>query len=133
MQLYLFFLSFLFPCITSVPVYHNSGTLNGWDFHWSEHKGSIEESNIDYFAGPTSLKFTQKYDPKYYGRYHSEVQVTDAASMGEKGYYGFAFMLDKDWVFDHHMYTISQFITSFKGNNFHLKPTFVYFYKRTVS
>ena len=35
-------------------------------------------------------------------------------ALSETGYYGFAFMLDKDWVFDNHMYTISQFITSFK-------------------
>jgi len=38
----------------------------------------------------------------------------DAARLGDHGFYGFAFQLDKNWEFDDTWITISQFITSFK-------------------
>ena len=101
--------------------FKNDGTLKGdgelisWDGLTHEAKGSVEEVNDIGFNGSTnSLKFTQRYEPTYHGRYHSEVYLDDATRMGETKYFGFAFMLEKDWEFDDKWYTISQFISSFK-------------------
>ena len=100
-----------FSKVLDAPMYHNSGKLQGWDDIFHEHKGTVEEITV---GSSSKLKFTQTYDPEYYGRYHSEVERYDAALLGEQGYYGFAFQLDPAWKTDRHMYTISQFISNFK-------------------
>ena len=76
--------------------------------------GSIEQVEDEKFgAKPNSIKFTQTYDPEYFGRYHSEVVKHNAARIGLTGYYGWAFKLHETWKFDNVQFTISQFITDF--------------------
>ncbi|MCP3102653.1 polysaccharide lyase [Myxococcus sp. K15C18031901] len=94
-------------------LFHNTGTLSGWNAVSSEHNGSVlEVTNVTY-EGPTAIKATQVYDPAYTGRYHSEVMKTNVYRRGDMGFYGFAFRLQQDWQFQPQSYNIAQFIADF--------------------
>ena len=83
-----------------------TGDMQDFDQTHAEHKGSISYHHIDVFneegmEGPPSakaLEFTQRYDPHYEGRYHSEISMNKAYKPGETGYYGFAFKIPENWV-----------------------------------
>jgi Polysaccharide lyase len=96
--------------------FENNGTLDGWDRSHKEKDGTItQESGECFDENGDCLKFAQKYDPNYRGRYHTECVVTQAARNGRSGFYAFAFKIPENFEFDdHNTYSISQFITSFR-------------------
>ena len=114
MIVYILFLAF--TAIVTGKTFRNDGDLHGWDDVFFEHKGSVEVKKNEHYNSThgSAIRFTQTYDPDYYGRYHSEVQKQKAARLGDTGYYGFAFKLANNWEFDDMMYTISQFIADFE-------------------
>ncbi|WNG41711.1 hypothetical protein F0U60_54565 [Archangium minus] len=94
-------------------IFHNTGTLSGWNSINREHKGSVNEVTNVTYEGPTALKMTQIYDPSYRGRYHSEVVKHNVYRRGDTGFYGFAFRLQQDWQFQPQSYNLAQFIADF--------------------
>ena len=115
------------------PIEHfrNDGRLQGWDHFHHENDGKIKEINDAKRCFHSAkakddhcLSFQQSYDPDYRGRYHSEVIVYKAAMHHQASYYGMAFKLEDDFVFDepwkkrekaeHIKIHIMQFIASFK-------------------
>ena len=120
-----FLLSVVLTVVVKSAYFRNDGTLgsdgdpntvdDAWDGHTHECKGSVDEiTNMGFNGSSNCLKFTQRYEPTWHGRYHAEVYLDAATRLGETKYFGFAFMLDKAWRFDDKWYTISQFITNFK-------------------
>ena len=109
-----YFIIFLFRC-------QSAGDKQDFDETHAEHKGSITYHHLDVFneegmVGPPSLKaleFTQRYDPAYKGRYHSEITLKKAYKTGDKGYYGFAFKIPENWEWTDDIMTIMQFIADF--------------------
>ncbi|ADO69935.1 polysaccharide lyase [Stigmatella aurantiaca] len=97
-------------------IFHNTGTLSGWNSINREHNGSVTEvTNVTYGGSPTALKMTQIYDSAYKGRYHSEVVKNNVYRRGDTGFYGFAFRLQNDWQFQPQSYNIAQFIADFSN------------------
>ena len=111
--------------------FHNDGRLRGWDKHHHEKDGrvkEIENRKTCFHSAKAKddhcLLFQQTYDPEYRGRYHSEVILYKAAVLHQATYYGMAFKLANDFVFDepwkkgekaeHIRIHIMQFIASFK-------------------
>lgn len=96
-------------------IFHNTGTLSGWNSINHEHNGSVSEVTNVTYEGPTAIKVTQVYDPSYTGRYHSEVVKSNVYHRGDTGFYGFAFRLQNDWQFQSQSYNIAQFIADFSN------------------
>ncbi|SEM54827.1 Polysaccharide lyase [Stigmatella aurantiaca] len=96
-------------------LFHNSGTLSGWNAINREHKGTVNEVTNVTYEGPTAIKVTQVYDPSYSGRYHSEVVKHNVYRRGDTGFYGFAFRLQEDWQFQPQSFNIAQFIADFSN------------------
>jgi hypothetical protein len=96
----------------------NSGTMRGWQKVNEEHKGLVRQRNgVDCSNSDRDgsfLEATQIYDYNWEGRFHADVGVTGAASIGRTGVYTFSYMLPEDWVYDEdNEYTILQFISDF--------------------
>src|ERR1700754_1470107 len=100
------------PAAASV-IFHNTGTIAGWDSTNHEHNGSILDVTNVVYNGPTAIKAIQVYDPSYSGRYHSEVVRNNVYRRGDTGFYGFMFRLQNDWQFQNQSYNIAQFIADF--------------------
>jgi hypothetical protein len=83
--------------VNATPLFQNHGTLAGWDGFNHEDKGTVTEVSNVYFGPSTSLKMIQTYDPSWTGRYHSEAYKTNVYTVGDKGFYGFAFRLHSAW------------------------------------
>ncbi|OAA36796.1 glucuronan lyase A [Beauveria brongniartii RCEF 3172] len=98
-------------------LFHNSGTLQGWDYVRREHKGTVDSvTNVSYKSG-TALKMTQTYDPSYHGRYHAEVDHNDGYSRGDERFYGFMFRVSDNWEFVSQNLNIAQFIAHRPGSD----------------
>ncbi|KAL2628671.1 hypothetical protein R1flu_013357 [Riccia fluitans] len=106
-------ISVLLRDVTATVIFHNKGTVSGWDSINKEHKGVVEEvTNLSY-EPPTSIKCIQTYDSSYTGRYHSEVVKNNVYKRGDTGFYGFMFRLSESWEFVDQTYNIAQFIANF--------------------
>ncbi|KAM0815797.1 putative Polysaccharide lyase [Seiridium cardinale] len=83
--------------VTATPLFQNHGTTSGWDSFNHENKGTVTQAdNVSYEPG-TSLKMIQTYDSSWTGRYHSEAIKTNVYTVGDQGFYGFAFRLHSEW------------------------------------
>jgi hypothetical protein len=85
--------------------FENTGTTNGWMTLWHE-KGNLLQTNSPTYRGPTAVRCETTYDPKYEGRYHTELRKGGMAALGMDRYYGFAFYLPANWEFDNQSYNI---------------------------
>lgn len=104
------------PMARATQLFHNTGTLVGWDATNQEHWGTVQEVTNVVLEAPTALKMTQVYDPNYTGRYHSEVVKRDVYSLGDTGFYGFSFRLQQNWeFFPAQSYNLAQFIADFSN------------------
>lgn len=83
--------------VTATPLFQNHGTLDGWDGFNHENKGTVDEVTNVSFEPSTALKMTQTYDSTWTGRYHSEAYKTNVYTVGDQGFYGFAFRLHSNW------------------------------------
>ncbi|KAI1082331.1 polysaccharide lyase family 20 protein [Whalleya microplaca] len=112
-------IALLAPCIlvSAGPVFKNKGTTDGWDSTNHEHWGTVTQVKDESYKPDSSLKMVQKYDSNYHNRYHSEVYKKDVYTVGDEGYYGFAFRLDPEWDTSHgQTYNIAQFIADFSDH-----------------
>jgi hypothetical protein len=99
---------------SATQTFSNTGTLAGWNAQTIEDNGSIQEVTNVVYKGPTALKMTQVYDPKWTGRFHSEKAKSAVYKLGDQGFYGFAFRLQDDWQFSPaQSYNLGQFIADF--------------------
>ncbi|KAK2766860.1 hypothetical protein FQN54_006174 [Arachnomyces sp. PD_36] len=99
---------------SATQLFHNAGNLSDWDFVNEEHSGTVQEVTNLFLSPSSSLKMTQIFDDSYDGRYHSEVVKNDVYSLGDEGFYGFAFRLQEDWEFDPpQSFNLGQFIADF--------------------
>lgn len=107
----------LFPAASLAErLFHNAGVRDsGWDFVREEHQGTVEQVTNVFYEGGTALKMTQRYDPNYNGRYHSEVDHNDGYKRGDTRFYGFMFRLSDTWEFTDQGYNIAQFIANRVG------------------
>ncbi|KAL9619212.1 MAG: hypothetical protein Q9160_006147 [Pyrenula sp. 1 TL-2023] len=88
--------------------------LHGWDWFNHEHDGTVTQVDNVHFEGDESLRMFQTYDKDYHERYHSEAIKTNAYTIGDTGFYGFAFRLSSDWdTTPGQMYNVAQFIADF--------------------
>jgi len=96
-------------------LFHNSGTITGFDHLSVEHNGSMADSTSAVYKGTTAMKAYQVYDSSgtYHDRYHSEAVHVNGYKNGDTGFYGFAFRLQSDWDFSAQGYVIQQFIADF--------------------
>ncbi|KAH7281604.1 hypothetical protein KP509_36G054900 [Ceratopteris richardii] len=109
----LFFGALMWRAAQATVLFHNTGTVTGWDSINQEHYGTVQEVTNVVYKGSTAIKCTQVYDSSYSGRYHSEVVKNNVYSRGGTGFYGFAFRLSQSWEFDAQSYNIAQFIADF--------------------
>lgn len=105
----------LSPVAQAAEIFHNTGTVSGWNSINREHKGTVNEVTNVTYSGPTAIKVTQIYDPSYSGRYHSEVVKNNVYRRGDTGFYGFAFRLQQDWQFQSQSFNLAQFIADFSN------------------
>jgi hypothetical protein len=106
----------LFPLFTTgTRLFHNPGTLSGWDTVFQEHDGTVQQVTNVVYEGPSALKMTQTYDSSYNGRYHSEVIRNQGYTRGDELFYGFVFRLSETWQFQPQSYNIAQFIANRPG------------------
>lgn len=90
----------LLGCVVGVlatPLFQNKGVVAGWDAFNHENKGTVTEVTNVYYEPGTSLKMQQTYDSTWTGRYHSEAIKTNVYTVGDQGFYGFAFRLHSNW------------------------------------
>ncbi|KAK3317130.1 polysaccharide lyase [Cercophora scortea] len=100
----------------AVQLFSNTGTTSGWSSIQTEHNGQVTQVTNVVGEGTTALKMTQTYDSSYTGRYHSEVHVDNAYSIGDQRFYGFLFRLSSDWQSDPAQgYNLAQFIGDFSA------------------
>lgn len=83
--------------VSAIASFQNRGTLDGWSGFNHENKGNVTVASNIYYEQNTSLKMTQTYDPTWTGRYHSEAYRTNVYTVGDQGFYGFAFRLHSEW------------------------------------
>ena len=112
--------------VGATPVFQNKGTkedassvgsFRGWDQYNHEDHGTVDQVDNVYLEGPTALKMIQTYDPSWTGRYHSEAIKLNAYTIGNQGFYGFAFRLASDWdTTAGQTYNIAQFIADFTND-----------------
>jgi Polysaccharide lyase len=111
--------------------FENTGTTNGWTTLWHE-KGNLLQTNSPTYRGPTAVRCETTYDPKYEGRYHTELRKGGMAALGMDRYYGFAFYLPANWEFDNQSYNIQQFIASVNGCSGGQPATMTHLYGRSL-
>jgi hypothetical protein len=113
--------------VSAIPFFQNNGTkdsakdvgcLHGWDPPFKEeHFGTVTEVDSVWFEPGTSLKMEQIYDASYHYRYHSEATKRDVYTVGDQGFYGFAFRLHPEWdISGDQKYNIAQLEASLKTN-----------------
>lgn len=104
------------PLTKAVSEFANHGTLAGFDGTYIDKgtAGEVTPVTNMFYKGPSSIKFSQTYDPNHKNRFHAEANYSSGYRRDEEKYYGFAFRLQDDWDFDNQQsYNIAQFITDF--------------------
>lgn len=96
-------------------LFHNAGTLAGWDAVRREHRGTVAEVANVAHAAPPALKMTQTYDARHRGRFHAEVVRADGYRRGDERFYAFAFRLSAAWQPQPQPYNLAQFIARRPG------------------
>src|SRR5689334_2906498 len=87
--------------------FQNEGTLNGWDYHYTQKNGVIRDVTNVAYKGSTAIEAKQTYIGET-GGYHSETIDRGAQSVGEDRYYGQAIMLPADWQYHDQNVTFQQ-------------------------
>ncbi|KAK9414863.1 putative Polysaccharide lyase [Seiridium unicorne] len=82
-----------------------------------ENKGTVTQVDNVSYEPSTSLKMIQTYDSSWTGRYHSEAIKTHVYTVGDQGFYGFAFRIHSEWDMSMMWVEGSQLRTRRKGNN----------------
>jgi hypothetical protein len=104
--------------VAGTPVFQNKGTTDGWDGFNHEHQGTVTQVDNVYYEPGTALKMIQIYDPTYEDRYHSEAIKTNVYTVGDQGFYGFAFRLQSTWdTSGSQTYNLAQTIANLKTNS----------------
>lgn len=108
----------LMAVASATPLFQNHGTRSGWNKYNEEAHGKVEERDNVWYEPGTSLKMTQTYDPNYKERYHSEAIKTNVYTVGDEGFYGFAFRLSEKWDMSSadQSYVIAQTIANLSTN-----------------
>ena len=98
--------------------FHNTGTVSsGWDGTNLDANCSIADSTSVVYKGTTSIKAIANYNSGYTGRYHAMKSKNNVYSLGDTGFYGFAFYLQSAWDFSgSQQYQLFQFIANFAGD-----------------
>ncbi|MFI1334768.1 polysaccharide lyase [Streptomyces sp. NPDC020845] len=87
--------------------FQNRGSVEGWDYSYTQKQGSISTIDTPTYKGAHSLEATQTYINET-GGYHSEVLQRGAQSVGQDRYYGQAIRLAPDWRFHNQNVTFQQ-------------------------
>ncbi|MFD8387146.1 polysaccharide lyase [Streptomyces sp. NPDC059679] len=87
--------------------FQNRGSVEGWDYSYTQKQGSISTIDTPTYKGAHSLEATQTYVNET-GGYHSEVLQRGAQSVGQDRYYGQAIRLAPDWRFHNQNVTFQQ-------------------------
>ncbi|KAL2611182.1 hypothetical protein R1flu_022874 [Riccia fluitans] len=106
-------ISVLLRDVTTTVIFHNKGTLSGWDAVNQDHNGVVKEVTNVVYKSTTAIKCTQTYDSSFKGRYHSEVVKANVYRRGDTAFYGFMFRLSRSWEFVDQKFNIAQFIADF--------------------
>jgi hypothetical protein len=96
-------------------LFHNTGTLSGWDGSNLDANCSLTESTSQVYKGTTSIKSQVNYNSGYTGRYHAMKYKNGVYHPGDTGFYGFAFFLQSAWDFQNQQYQLFQFIADFSN------------------
>lgn len=87
--------------------FQNRGSVEGWDYSYTQKQGSISTIDTPTYKGAHSLEATQTYINET-GGYHSEVLQRGAQRVGQDRYYGQAIRLAPDWRFHNQNVTFQQ-------------------------
>ncbi|WP_438480249.1 polysaccharide lyase [Oleiharenicola lentus] len=109
----------------AVASFHNTGTtangggFSNWDGSNLDANCSITQSTSTAYGGSgTSIKAQAIYNSGYSGRYHAMKTRNNGYTLGETGFYGFAFYLQAAWDFSgSQQYQLFQFIANYNGSS----------------